>query len=152
MPIVDLQVAGMALIQTPLPKVQKLACLKALGESYPDLTPEEVARWFAFVSVQVEQDDDPSVAHFCLTQSEVERAHAMGKHWSDTLLTEQRQECPKCRKTKRGHCREHALYPYLGAIGGGRTYLFTPTSIGTFAAVQFSGDPERHDLTDFERM
>ncbi len=152
MSIIDLQVDGMVLLNTPLPKAQKLACLKALGEFYTDLSPVEVASWFALVSNRVVHDDDPPVSQFCLTQSEVDRARAMSKHWSDTLLSEQRQECPKCRKTKRGHCREHALYPYLGAIGGGVTYLFTPTSIGTFAAVQFSGDPERHDLTDFERM
>lgn len=152
MSMIELQVGGMALINTPLPKAQKLACLKALGESYPDLTPEEVSAWFALVSNRVAQMDDPPAVQFCLTRSEVERARALSEQWSDTLLAGQRLECPKCRKTKRGQCREHALYPYLGAIGGGVTYLFTPTSIGTFAAVQLSGDTERHDLTDFERM
>lgn len=152
MPMTDLQVAGMNLCNTPLPKAQKLACLKALGESYTDLSPDEVNAWFALVSYRVEHADDPPAVQFCLTQSEVDRANALSKPWSDTLLAEQRQECPKCRKTKRGHCQEHALYPYMGAIGGGLTYLFTPTSIGTFAAVQFSGDPEVHNLTDYERM
>lgn len=152
MSMIELQVDGMVLLNTPLPKAQKLACLKALGESYVKLTPNEVASWFVLVSNRVAQMDDPPAVQFCLSKSEVERARTMSKHWSDTLLAEQRKECPKCRKTKRGHCREHALYPYLGAIGGGVTYLFTPTSIGTFAAVQFSGDTERHDLTDFERM
>lgn len=152
MSITDLQIDGMAILNTPLPKAQKLACLKALGDSYPDLSPVEVANWFVLVSNQVEHDEDPPATHFCLTQSEIDRARAMSKQWSDTLLAKQQQECPKCRKTKRGHCREHALYPYLGAIGGGVTYLFTPTSIGTFAAVQFSGDTEIHNLTDFERM
>lgn len=152
MSITDLMRDGMSLTNTPLPKAQKLACLKALGDSYTDLTPKEVTDWFALVSNRVGHDDDPPAVQFCLTRSEVDKARDLSKHWSDTLLAEQRQECPKCRKTKRGHCREHALYPYMGAIGGSMTYLFTPTSIGTFAAVQFSGDHERHNLTDYERM
>lgn len=40
-------------------------------------------------------------------------------------------------------------YPYSGASGGGLTYEFTPTSIGTVEIVRYSGYPESLDLTDY---
>jgi hypothetical protein len=39
--------------------------------------------------------------------------------------------------------------PYLGAIGGGLTYSFTPTSIGLIAIVEFYTG-EKLDLTDYD--
>ena len=38
--------------------------------------------------------------------------------------------------------------PYLGAIGGGVTYCFTPTSLGTTLVVRWS-DGQELDLTDY---
>ena len=44
-------------------------------------------------------------------------------------------------------------YPYLGSIGGGLTYEFTPTTIGTIVNVTFcKGHPDYEaqiDLTDY---
>lgn len=42
-----------------------------------------------------------------------------------------------------------AGYPYGGAIGGGLTYEFTPTSIGLIFKVRYSGHEEPLDLTDY---
>jgi hypothetical protein len=39
-------------------------------------------------------------------------------------------------------------YPYEGAIGGGITYSFTPTSLGVVVKVKY-GDKEL-DLTDYD--
>jgi len=45
-------------------------------------------------------------------------------------------------------------YPYMGSIGGGFTYEFTPTSIGTVVKATFcKGHPEYEstiDLTDYK--
>lgn len=43
--------------------------------------------------------------------------------------------------------------PYLGAIGGGLTYEFTPTGLGTVVVVYFrkgSGSEAHIDLTDYD--
>lgn len=40
-------------------------------------------------------------------------------------------------------------YPYGGAIGGGLTYEFTPTSIGMIIKVRWH-DGQELDLTDYE--
>lgn len=44
-------------------------------------------------------------------------------------------------------------YPYLGAIGGGLTYEFTPTSLGTIFRVSFlpavNGETKILDLTEY---
>lgn len=46
---------------------------------------------------------------------------------------------------------EHG-YPYGGAIGGGLTYQFTPTSIGLITKVIYGEGEHRHelDLTDYD--
>ena len=41
-------------------------------------------------------------------------------------------------------------YPYTGAIGGGLTYSFTPTSLGIVVTVEESLTNEKLDLTDFD--
>lgn len=45
-----------------------------------------------------------------------------------------------------------AGYPYEGAIGGGITYEFTPTSIGVVERVKYSTHNEEFslDLTDYK--
>ena len=43
--------------------------------------------------------------------------------------------------------------PYLGAIGGGLTYEFTPTSLGTVTRVTFASGTQYEktvDLTDYD--
>ena len=39
-------------------------------------------------------------------------------------------------------------YPYTGAIGGGITYHFTPTSMGVIAVVTYSD--KKIDLTEYD--
>lgn len=39
-------------------------------------------------------------------------------------------------------------YPYTGAIGGGLTYKFTPTSLGVITVVELFG--EEIDLTEYD--
>lgn len=41
-------------------------------------------------------------------------------------------------------------YPYGGAIGGGVTYSFTPTSLGLVIKVSCSGVKEQLDITDYD--
>ena len=41
-------------------------------------------------------------------------------------------------------------YPYEGAIGGGITYCFTPTSIECITVVKYSLTKEELDITDWE--
>lgn len=43
-----------------------------------------------------------------------------------------------------------AGYPYTGASGGGLTYEFTPTSLGTVEEVSYSGYPEKLNVTDYD--
>lgn len=40
--------------------------------------------------------------------------------------------------------------PYYGAIGGGLTYEFTPTGVGTIVKVKESSTGLELDLTDYE--
>lgn len=42
--------------------------------------------------------------------------------------------------------------PYEGAIGGGLTYMFTPTGIGTFVSVKHSLTDEVLDLNDYSEF
>ena len=45
------------------------------------------------------------------------------------------------------------VYPYTGAIGGGLTYSFSPTSIGTITKVSHNdvnGDLQVLDVTDYD--
>ena len=41
-------------------------------------------------------------------------------------------------------------YPYTGAIGGGLTYEFTPTSLGLVTKVKYGLSEEEIDLSDYE--
>ncbi len=41
-------------------------------------------------------------------------------------------------------------YPYEGAIGGGITYCFTPTSIECITVIRYSLTKEELDITDWE--
>ena len=41
-------------------------------------------------------------------------------------------------------------YPYYGAIGGGVTYSFTPTSIGVIVQITETITKEELDLTDYD--
>lgn len=43
---------------------------------------------------------------------------------------------------------ENGKYPYMGAIGGGVTYKFTPTSLGVITVVEYGG--ESIDLTEYD--
>jgi hypothetical protein len=40
-------------------------------------------------------------------------------------------------------------YPYYGAIGGGLTYSFTPTALGTIVKVTHNYTNETLDVTDY---
>lgn len=45
------------------------------------------------------------------------------------------------------------VYPYLGAVGGGCTYEFSPTSLGTVCKVTFAAGTKfaaTIDLTDYD--
>ena len=43
---------------------------------------------------------------------------------------------------------QEGKFPYTGAIGGGETYSFTPTSLGVIVVVEYFG--EKIDLTEYE--
>ncbi len=144
--------ACLTILATPLEADEKRACLKSLALCYPEISVAEMERVLAKYLVRVDQDLDPPAVMYCLSKAEKELASSLYKGWSEQVLAEQRAECSKCKKSKKGFCREHSKYPYLGAIGGGATYSFTPTSIGVFASVKFSGETESHNLTDFSKI
>ena len=64
------------------------------------------------------------------------------KNWSAVILKKLHQkqisECRDCQSDK--DCEFHFFGPYLGAIGGGISYTFTPTSIGTMISVECCGE------------
>jgi hypothetical protein len=41
-------------------------------------------------------------------------------------------------------------YPYSGASGGGLTFEFTPTSIGTVSIARYAGYEGKLDFTDYD--
>lgn len=41
-------------------------------------------------------------------------------------------------------------YPYYGAIGGGLTYMFSKTSLGTVVIVEEAITGEKLDVTDYD--
>lgn len=104
---------------------------------------------------------------FVISKEEKERmrASAMKFELDDVELEKlyefQRQQYAKLVELQKGTAAEmwHSTdengitYPHLGSIGGGFTYEFTPTSIGTSVKVTFcKGHPTYEatiDLTDY---
>lgn len=64
------------------------------------------------------------------------------------IITEQKQSIDWANNPAALDCWEQG-YPYEGAIGGGLTYEFTPTSIGLSFWVSY-GSSHRLDLTDYD--
>lgn len=65
--------------------------------------------------------------------------------WIELQKTAYSPENPTPEHVK--HCWDLGE-PYTGAIGGGLSYIFSPTSIGTTLVVKFGEDTL--DLTDYE--
>lgn len=82
---------------------------------------------------------------FELSGVEYERAKAFVKKCKDELLEKQRAEMsPEDFE----HLTGNGTYPYSGAIGGGISYIFTPTSIGVGVSVEVFG--QKMDVTDLD--
>jgi hypothetical protein len=79
--------------------------------------------------------------------------HEKINHWLKQvvypqLIEEQRKSIDWSQNPIAPACWDEG-HPYEGAIGGGLTYEFTPTSIGISFWVSY-GDSHRLDLTDYD--
>jgi hypothetical protein len=82
---------------------------------------------------------------FSLTKSQQEKLNTWLAVQYKNMVEEQRKTM---NKKDFKLLTENGKYPYLGAVGGGLTYCFTPTSIGVITVVKFM--EEQIDLTDYE--
>lgn len=89
---------------------------------------------------------------FIVTQEEQQKI----SEWLDNVvyppIIEQQLKDPRIAQMLFPDENGKIKYPYLGAIGGGLTYEFTPTSLGTCFKVRFGtpGNEQELDLTDYD--
>ena len=89
---------------------------------------------------------------FCLTKDQ----QAKVEQWLHTVIyppiVERQLQDPKTAALV-VETEDGKVYPYTGAIGGGLTYSFYPTSIGTIIKVSHkdvNGDLQVLDITDYD--
>jgi len=84
---------------------------------------------------------------FELSDDQIARARAWISERKSKMLAEQIEACAVCDEDDL--CVLHCCGPYHGAIGGGTSFSFTPTSMGMIAKVVYNGDTL--DLSDYDK-
>ncbi len=70
---------------------------------------------------------------------------------SDWLISIDKQiKAAEIDRRKNLKLKTNNIEPYYGAIGGGLTYMFTPTGLGTIKTVVEAHTGEKLDLTDYD--
>lgn len=99
--------------------------------------------------------------HFALSPKERGLYQKESETWHARVLSDQREACSECHSAIRVisqgpetiWCHLHYDHPYFGAIGGGVTWQYTHTSIGTAKKVIFGKGTKWEkavDLTDYD--
>lgn len=83
--------------------------------------------------------------NFSLTSTQLIKLNEWINTVNQKLIKEQKEKLSECEFEI---LTENGKYPYMGAIGGGQTYCFTPTSLGVITVVEYGG--EKIDLTDYD--
>lgn len=88
---------------------------------------------------------------FSLTPKEIEKYDIFKKEQYAKAVEKQKAEVPKDDPFYDTYelCWGEG-YPYEGAIGGGFSFTFTPTSIGSITTVKYSLTGEELDITDYD--
>ena len=77
---------------------------------------------------------------FILEHEDIKKVH----EWQKRVWSEYLAKHPELRDP------DFPEYPYMGAIGGGTTYSFTPTSLGVIVKVHDALTKEVLDLSDYD--
>jgi hypothetical protein len=89
--------------------------------------------------------------NFSLTPEQKEKVNNWLKEQYVLAIEKQRQEITKSDSNYSFYemCWDMGQ-PYTGAIGGGETYEFTPTSLGPIVKVRYSLTDNTIDVTDYD--
>lgn len=89
---------------------------------------------------------------FSLNENQVLKLKTWQAEQNAQAVEKQKQQHEDCNLEPDGTyemCWE-AGYPYTGAIGGGNTYMFSPTSLGVCVSVLNTVTGNKIDLTEYE--
>lgn len=88
---------------------------------------------------------------FSLTPKEIEAYDAFKREQHAKAVEKQKSEVSKDDPfiDMYESCWESG-YPYEGAVGGGFSFTFTPTSIGNFITIKYALTGDEMDITDLD--
>lgn len=84
---------------------------------------------------------------FSLEPEQLAKIHEWSEAQDQIVLAGQRE---KMSPEEFNHLTMGGQYPYYGAIGGGLTYCFTPTSLGVVVKVRHGATNAELDVSDYD--